>query len=323
MLAYFLDLAVLSVCAAWLAWASFRLWRSREDYRYVKWTGAALAALLALVVTAASVLAATALVAMNSRHAPVPNLTVSLDPESIQHGEAIATGFCSACHSLTGTLTGGMDVGKDFPVSLGSMVSTNLTPAGPLAHWTDGEIFRAIRNALDKDGRWLMIMSYTNASKLSDRDLESVIAYIRSQPPNGKPTPQPPDHLNLRGLLFLGAGLLPEPKPVVTGLVTAPPKLPTARYGEYILSYQDCRVCHGETLTGGTPGQIPPIGPDLSMVKNWTSEQFIATLRTGTDPGGHQLREIMPWRTVAKMDDVELTAMYKYLTALPATVARR
>jgi len=46
--------------------------------------------------------------------------------------------------------------------------------------------------------------------------------------------------------MMLGAGMLPEGKPVSTGIVTAPPKSPTLQYGEYILSYQDCRACHGE-----------------------------------------------------------------------------
>jgi hypothetical protein len=55
-----------------------------------------------------------------------------------------------------------------------------LTPAGPLKHWSDGEIVRAIRNGVDPDGHWLTMMSYTNAGKLSDDDTEAVIAYIRS-----------------------------------------------------------------------------------------------------------------------------------------------
>ena len=61
---------------------------------------------------------------------------------------------------------------------VGSFVSANLTPAGRLRGWSDGEIFRAIRNSVDADGRWLMLMSYTNAGKLSDDDILAVIAYI-------------------------------------------------------------------------------------------------------------------------------------------------
>jgi hypothetical protein len=64
-------------------------------------------------------------------------------------------------------------------------------------------------------------------------------------------------------------------------------------------------------------GQLGPIGPDLNLVKEWKLEDFIATMRTGTDPGGHELREQMPWRPIGKMDDEELGAVYEYLIHLP------
>jgi hypothetical protein len=51
--------------------------------------------------------------------------------------------------------------------------------------------------------------------------------------------------------------------------VQAWPKGPTGQYGEYILSYQDCRECHGANLAVGVEGQLGPIGPDLNLVKEW------------------------------------------------------
>jgi hypothetical protein len=115
------------------------------------------------------------------------------------------------------TLTGGLDIGEHFPMPVGSFVSSNLTPAGRLRRWSDGEIFRAIRNSVDADGRWLMLMSYTNAGGLSDDDIRAVIAYMRSLPATGEQTPDPPGRLSLLGLVMLGAGLLPSGKPVITG----------------------------------------------------------------------------------------------------------
>ena len=111
--------------------------------------------------------------------------------------------------------------------------------------------------------------------------------------------------------------MLPPALPVNTGVITAPPKAPTVEYGEYILSFQDCRICHGENLKGGVEGQLAPIGWNLELVKDWTLEQFIATFRTGVDPKGYELSSIMPWKAIGRMDDVELEAMYLYLTSLP------
>jgi hypothetical protein len=117
-----------------------------------------------------------------------------------------------------------MGIGKHFPFPVGSFVSSNLTPAGRVNHYSDGEIFRAIRNGVDADGHWLTVMSYTNAGKLSDDDIQALIAYIRSQPGAGQETVNPPDQLNLLGVIMLGAGMLPGSKPVFTGVITAPPK---------------------------------------------------------------------------------------------------
>jgi hypothetical protein len=58
------------------------------------------------------------------------------------------------------------------------------------------------------------------------------------------------------------------------------------------------------------------LGPDLRLVKAGTREQFLATLRTGTDPAGHVLSAQMPWQGIGRMSDAELSAIYEYLTHL-------
>ena len=282
----------------------------------MKWSGTVLAAVFSAAVSLIGIIMVVGLVKLHARSAPALDLKVAGTPEQIVRGQAISDGFCSGCHSGTGTLTGGLDLAQDLPVPIGSFVASNLTPAGRLSHWADGDIFRAIRNGVDRDGHWLIMMSYTNAGKLSDGDTRAVIAYLRSLPAAGKQTDNPPDHLNLLGVMMLGAGMLPGGKPVSTGAVTAPPKSPGLQYGEYILSYQDCRACHGDKLTGGLPGQLAPLGPDLNLVKRWKFEEFVTTMRTGVDPNGHQLGKQMPWRPIGRMGDEELRAIYEYLTHL-------
>ena len=312
-----LPVVLLIILAALLVWSSLRAWRAKNGF--VKWGGTGLAALLSAAAVLVSGIALIGLYDVHARSAPALDLKVAGTPEQIARGRAISDGFCSACHSKNGTLTGGLNIGEDFPVPIGSFVSSNLTPAGQLSHWSDGDIFRAIRNGIDRDGHWLVIKSYTNAGKLSDDDTKAVIAYIRSLPAAGTPTENPPDHFNLLGSVMLGAGMLPKGKPISAGVITAPPSGPTLEYGEYILSYQDCRACHGDKLTGGVPGQLGPIGPDLNLVKGWKFEEFVATMRTGVDPNGHQLSKQMPWRPIGRMSDEELQAVYEYLTHLSAS----
>jgi mono/diheme cytochrome c family protein len=308
-------LVVLTAVAVFLAWSSSRCWRTKNIV--FKWIGTGLAAVLAAAVFVVSVVMMAGLFKLNARSAPTPEIKVAGTPEQIQRGQAITDSFCGGCHSKIEYLAGGFDLADDLPIPVGSFVSPNLTPAGDLSHWSDGEIFRAIRNGVGADGRWLIIMSYTNAGKLSDDDTKAVIAYLRRAPAIGQKPTDSPDHLNPLGLVMLGVGMLPTGKPVSTSVVAAPSKGPTVQYGEYILSYQDCRECHGANLTGGVPGQLAPLGPGLSPVKQWKLADFIATMRTGIDPTGHELGKTMPWRPVGKLDDEELTAVYQYLIHLP------
>lgn len=306
------------VLAVLFGWLVRRAWRAKNAI--LKWVGVVLSGLLTLVFLAVSVVILIGLVKLYSpRNVTVPDLSVPLTPENIARGEHLANSFCTSCHSPTNELPliGGLDLAKDIPIPLGSFVSRNLTPGGPLKDYTDGEIFNVLRNGINPQGRVLVFMSTVRARNMSDEDTQAVIAYLRSQPAVDNPTLDPPDQPNLLAVFLSGAGMLPEGKPPTTGVITAPPKGPTVEYGEYIIGYQDCRDCHGEDLKGGKPGQLAPIGWNLEMVKNWTAEQFITTMRTGVDPNGYEIKPVMPWQAIGRMDDIELTAMHAYLVSLP------
>jgi mono/diheme cytochrome c family protein len=306
----------LAALAVFLVWLAARAWRSPRWY--VRWPGTLLSSLLTLLVVVILYFGAVGMyklyVPVNS---PVQPIQVSASPEMIARGEHLANVFCVSCHSPNGDmpLIGGLDMSGDIPIPLGAMVSVNLTPAGPLKDWSDGEILRALRQGLDRDGRRLMVMNVTNTRFMSDDDLMAVIAYLRNQPAIEHETPLPPDQLNFLGVLFTGAGIIPDP-PVVTGPIIAPEKAATVEYGEYILSYQDCRSCHGNDLLGGD-SPLGPNAPGLRTVRGMSQDQFIAMMRTGVRPNGLALNPPMPWQAIGRMDDVELAATYQYLISIP------
>jgi len=45
--------------------------------------------------------------------------------------------------------------------------------------------------------------------------------------------------------------------------------------------------------------------------------RFNRALRQGQRPDGSQLHPIMPWRATARMSDLELEALWRYLGSLP------
>jgi mono/diheme cytochrome c family protein len=307
-----LLLVGLVVCFVWLA---VRAWKARRWF--IRWPALVLCALLALVLALLSVFSAIGLVKIyrTSGNTP-PNLSILATPQMLQRGEHIAAVFCSACHTSPDqpALAGGNDLSGDIPMPIGALVSYNITPGGPIKDWSDGEIFRALRENVDAKGQRLMFMSFTNIRYMSDEDLQAVIAYLRSLPPVPSSGVAQGDRLNLLGILLFGSGLTPDPLPV-NGVVSAPPKSASIEYGQYILSYQDCRNCHGADLNGGK-NKFSPNGPPLRVVKAWSLDQFIATMRSGVTPDGHQLKAPMPYKAIGLMDDEELNAMFKYLTSL-------
>lgn len=317
MIANILVLLVVLALAVLFGWLVVRALRSPR--LGIKIGGALFGGLFALVALALAVTGAIGIKQVYLPNAaPAPELSVVSSPERVQRGEYLANSFCVECHSTSGEMpmTGGIDFARDIPIPMGSMVSANITPAGVLKDYSDGELLRLFRTGVNRDGHTAALMNSVNVRYMSDEDLQALIAFLRSQTPVEQANQSPADKLNYLAMALVGAGMVPG-NPPVEGPIVAPPKAATAEYGAYILSYQDCRVCHGEQYTGGTPGGLTPVGPSLMAARHWTSEQFKQVLRSGVRPDGSALSEEMPWKAAGRMDDVELDAIYAYLQTLP------
>ena len=295
------------------------LWRFRRlPQPIARWGIRIVGTLTAIVFTFVAFNGVRGLVRLYApRGTPPRSFTVDMSPERVARGQHIANVLCVSCHSLKGELplSGGKNLSDEAQMPLGDLYPINLTPAGPLKDWTDGEIFRAVRQGADNKGRRLPVMSAQRTRNLSDTDLESVIAYIRSMPPVQRETPPPrPSFLTT---VMAGAGMLPLLEGMPPDTIIAPPAGPTLEYGKYMAGWIGCDECHGKLLTGGGGGVLPK-SPSLRSVKSWTREGFLAALRTGKTPFGKQLDSLMmPWKTFGRASDDELSAIYTYLVSLP------
>jgi mono/diheme cytochrome c family protein len=257
---------------------------------------------------------------MTQRHTnPVQNITVEATPEQLARGAYLVSAFpgCAGCHASNPTADPPILDGKLFTEisALATLYAPNLTPGGRLKEWSDGEIIRAIREGVDRDGRALVLMPSEEYRHLSDQDVRAIVAYLRNQPAVAGDAPLP--SLTPLGTALIGTGRFPLSNQAPVQNVAAPLRGPTAEYGAHLSQISGCGTCHGAALDGQNIPQGPPPGPNLRVVKGWTEEQFIRSLREGVDPAGKRLTDEMPWREYGRGTDDDLRALYLYLTSLP------
>lgn len=112
--------------------------------------------------------------------------------DKVKRGFYLVTiGHCMECHTprVKGELqfkTGYGAGGQNFPGPWGDSVSRNITSSKTkgIGGWSDAEIKRAITHGIRKDGSRLKPpMGYPMYAKMTNEDLDAVVAYLRTVPP--------------------------------------------------------------------------------------------------------------------------------------------
>lgn len=292
------------------------------------------------------------------------DLRVALTPERIERGRYLVVNVlqCVDCHSVRDwtryggpplppigagrpcldrtTPTAGVNVGQEyFP---GVLCIRNITPDPEtgIGAWSDGEIIRAVRDGVGRDGRGLFpIMPYFVYRDLSDEDVQAVVAYLRSMP--AVRSPQPPQR-QIDFPLNLLVRLWPQP---VAGPVVAPDPSDRIAYGEYLAKIARCEFCHtprkpssletfpGRRFAGGMPFFLGRervmypmnLTPHASGLGLWSRAEFIARFRLHGEARPVEPHEntLMNWSAFAGMTDEDLGALYDFFRTLPPVEFRR
>lgn len=228
---------------------------------------------------------------------------------------------CAECHGGNG---GGHKV-----IDSGGMlvVSPHISP-GPgsaTAAYRVEDWVRAIRHGVNPDGRPLLIMPSVDYNRLTDADTAALIAYAKQMPAVAGETTVirlPPPVRVLYGL-----GLIQDAAAKIDhGLAPAQPvpEGATVAHGRYVA--QMCVGCHGEGYSGGkVPGGPPdwPAAANLTpgrgtaMARYASPEAFIAMIKSGKRPDGAAIA-VMPFASLAQMNDVDLRGLHAFLQSLPA-----
>lgn len=289
----------------------------------LKWTGIVVGGLVGL----AAVALAAVYIASNARinttyEIQAAVVQIPTDAEAIAAGEHLAvTRGCTDCHSEN--LGGGAFV--DDPM-LGTLYASNLTSgAGGVGAYTDADWVRAIRHGIGPDGQSLIWMPSQEFYFLSDEDLGSLIAYLKTVPAVDNELPE--HTLRPMGRALFLAGQLPLLPAEIVEHEAPRPNAPqpgvTAEYGAYLAV--GCSGCHGPDYSGGPiPGGAPDWPPAANLTPggdlvDWSEADFIAAFRTGIKPNGQPFDENMPYEAIGQMTDDELKAVFLFLRSLPAT----
>jgi mono/diheme cytochrome c family protein len=305
---------------------------------------AILLSLLALVLIGAGIV----VVRVKPRQRAASTDVVERTPARLERGRYLTENVlgCFDCHAkrdytrfgapVSGPLGGGGDcfgANERFPGTLcTSNISSDLETG--IGAWTDGEIKRAIREGVGRDGQALFpIMPYREYSRLSEEDTSAVITYLRSQPAVKNPVPRSNIDFPVKYLIKLA----PEP---LKGPVAEPGTERVAQ-GAYLARVSGCIACHtpvdqrhlplaGQELSGGQEFAGPfgtvrssNLTPHATGLGNRDEAAFVGMFKA-FDVAPDSLPQIkpqdgtlMPWLSRAKMTTADLGAIYAYLKTVP------
>ena len=283
------------------------------------------------------------MVAVSCTDIPPPSdVVVELTEERIARGKYLVEGIaaCSNCHT-PGTyegntftqdeekhLAGGFLFEED---GFGTIYARNITQdvQTGIGGWTDGEIIRAIREGVSKDGSVLIsVMPYPAYKDISDNDVMAIVAYLRTI----KPVSNKVAKTSLAFPLNILWPIIGDPNPAVRD-IPDPPTGDPVEQGKYLVALGDCVWCHTPAkrfepdmsmlMAGGKELKGPwgtsysaNLTPDPETGLTETDDEIVDILRYGTTYP--PMSYFAPYHKRTREED--LRAVIAYLRTLPPIV---
>ena len=264
---------------------------------------------------------------------------VEVTPEKVERGKKWALLLCSECHKDydTGLLTGRlMQEAPEF----GKIYSQNITrdKTYGIGEWTDGELLYLLRTGIKRDGQYAPPYM-AKLAHMSDEDIESIIAFLRSDDPMVAPAAVPDKPCEPSFLTKFLCNVAFKPMKMPEDKIAMPDTNDMVEFGRYLVYNIECYVCHSadfKTLNSEDPtksggflgGGNKPLNmegevvltqnltPDKETgIGNWTEEQFVKAVKYGIKDGEPALR--YPMLPYTHLTDKEAKAIFAYLQTVP------
>lgn len=261
----------------------------------------------------------------------VVTATNAMATPSVERGDYLVNSImgCGNCHTPLGPQGPVMDQALSGRLveedEMMTAISPNITPAGRVSGWSDAELAHAIREGIRPDGTIIgPPMPFMAYRSISDDDLGSIVAYLRTVPAVE----------NNPGTSEYRMPLPPAYGPPLE-TVSAPEEGVTAEYGEYLAAIGHCMECHSPMTPQGPDWGAGfarggfefhgPWGTSVSAnltnhpdgLADYTDDEIKTMITTATRPDGSQMLPPMPYGFLAQMTPEDLDALVLYLRSIP------
>ncbi len=256
--------------------------------------------------------------------------------QDARRGEYLARlGGCIACHTDDQKGAPPFAGGRALKTAFGTFFGPNITPDPRfgIGRWSEADFVRALRLGVRPDGsHYFPAFPYPSFTKIGDRDLRDLWAFLRTLPPN--PRPNTPHVLKFpfgirvlvgawKALYFKPGAFVPDAK--------ASPQLNLGAYIVQALGH--CSECHTPRNSLGGPdasrflggGKLPEgkSTPNITpaRLKNWGDAELKELLTSGMTPDGDMVSSSMAEvveDTTSRMSARDLEAVVAYLRSVPA-----
>jgi mono/diheme cytochrome c family protein len=262
--------------------------------------------------------------------------TANAQSDLVKRGDYLVNGLltCGNCHSPKGPPAA--VAGKDFSGGLSwdeppfKVTASNITQDKEtgIGSWTDAQIKTGLRKGVRPNGTSLaMIMPSDFYEIMTERDLDAVVAYLRTIKPVKNTVPDPIYKMQQMHHPFAGGE-----KPYTEAMLSD--KL---KKGFYLATIAHCMECHTpmgprgrefSTKLGSGGFEFPgPWGVSISKnitasktkgIGEWTDAEIKRAITTGVDRHGNKLKPPMAFHSYATMTPDDLDAVVVYLRTVPA-----
>ena len=241
---------------------------------------------------------------------------------------------CHNCHTPIGpngpdfskALSGGLEFDEPpFKVTGSNITQDKETGIGG---WTDAQIKHLLRTGQRPNGVQVAeVMPTAFYGVLTERDMDAIVAYLRTVKPVKNKVPDPIYKMQLPHHAFPGSE-----KPFTEAMLSD-----KVKKGFYLATAAHCMECHtpfgargkdfvGDLGKGGMefPG---PWGKSVSAnitssktkgLGDWTDAQIKAAITQGMSKDGHKLKPPMGYPYYARMTGEDIDAIVAYLRTVPA-----